>query len=131
MHTLERNVVDKSRSEVDSVMTTVETRVQDAVLSAIEDLVLPRVELAMKSINASSGRDADSVVPDPDWRDFSGNIEGLQMTTSSRFNSNSDLNRIDENRGSIAVEGGDLLVNERNFERQTNRHSSQPLSEID
>ena len=53
MHTLEKNIVSKVRSEVNSVMTTVETRVQDAVLTAIENLLIPRVEVAMKSINAS------------------------------------------------------------------------------
>ena len=31
MHTLEENIVSKVRSEVDNVMTTVKTRVQDAV----------------------------------------------------------------------------------------------------
>ena len=48
VHTLQANIVSKVRSEVDSVMTTVETRVQDAVLTAIENLVIPRVELAFK-----------------------------------------------------------------------------------
>ena len=36
MHTLEENIVSKVRSEVDNVMTTVETRVQDAVLWFLE-----------------------------------------------------------------------------------------------
>ena len=47
-HTLEENIVSKVRSEVDSVMTMVETRVQDAVMTAIENLVIPIVELATK-----------------------------------------------------------------------------------
>ena len=34
----------KVRSEVDSVITTDETRVQDAVLTTIENLVIPWVE---------------------------------------------------------------------------------------
>ena len=37
MHTLEKNNVNKVRSEVDSVMTTVETRVQDAILTTVEN----------------------------------------------------------------------------------------------
>ena len=36
MHTLEKNFVSKMRSELDNVIRTVETRVQDAVLSAIQ-----------------------------------------------------------------------------------------------
>ena len=33
---------------MDSLMTPVETRVQDAVLTAMESLVIARVEVAMK-----------------------------------------------------------------------------------
>ena len=45
-----------------------------------------------------------SVVLNPDQRVFAGNVEGLQMTASSRINSHTDLNRIDETCGSISVE---------------------------
>ena len=55
-HTIEKTIVNKVGSEVNSVMTTVETRVQDAVLTAVEDLVILRVEQAMKSVTASTGR---------------------------------------------------------------------------
>ena len=55
MHTLGENSSGKIRNELDIVMTTVETRVQDAVLTAIEDLINTRVELAEKSTNASLG----------------------------------------------------------------------------
>ena len=37
MLTLEENIVSKVRSEVDNVMTSVETRAQDAVLTASEN----------------------------------------------------------------------------------------------
>ena len=42
-------------------MITVE---QDAILISVENLVIPRVELVMNLVNASSGRGADSVVLD-------------------------------------------------------------------
>ena len=58
-------------------MTTINTRVQYAVLAAIENLVVPTVESAMKTANASSGRSVGSRVLEPDQRDFSGNIGGL------------------------------------------------------
>ena len=44
---------------------------------------------------------------------FLGNIEGLRKTASSRINTHTDLKRIDETRGNITVEEGDLLVDER------------------
>ena len=37
----------------------------------------------MKSVNASSDREADCVVPEPDQGYFSGRVDGLQMTASS------------------------------------------------
>ena len=86
VHTLEEIIVSKVRSEVDNVMTSVEITVHDAVLTAVENLVIPRVELAMKSGNAFSGRSVDGFVLEPDQGDFWGTIGGLPMTTSSRIN---------------------------------------------
>ena len=78
MHTLEKNIVSEVRSEVDSVMTAVETRVQDPVLTAIENLVIPRVGLAMKSVNASTERGMGGVVLNPEQRDFKGNSKAFK-----------------------------------------------------
>ena len=100
-------------------MTTVETRVQDAVLTAIENLVIPRVELANVSANEASGQSVDDSVLEHVERDLSGNIGGLQMTASSRIISGTNLKRIAETRGSITPKESDLLVNERNIDRQT------------
>ena len=119
---LQKNMANKVRSEVDSVMTMVESRVHDAVLTVREKLVIRKVEQAMKWVNASSGQDTVSVVLELDQRDFSTNIEGLQMTALSRINSNTDLNRINETRGSITVEVGDLTVNARNLDWQAHTH---------
>ena len=52
LHTLDEDIVSKIRSEVDNVMTSVETGVQDAVLTVIENLVTPRGKLAIKLANA-------------------------------------------------------------------------------
>ena len=124
MHTLEENIVSKVRSEVDNAMTTGETRLQDAVLTAIEKLVIPGVELAMKSAKASSVPSVDVNVLEPGRRFFLVNIEGLQMTTSSRINSHKNLNNTDETRGNFIVEEGDLLVYEKNIDRQPHTHHS-------
>ena len=80
MHTLEKNIANKVRHGVDSVMTKVGTRVQDAMLTSIENLVIPNVELAMKSVIASSGRSVDSALAYPGRRKLSVNAEDLQMT---------------------------------------------------
>ena len=62
MHTLEQKIVKKVRSEVVNVITSVETKVQEAVMTVIENLVIPGVKLAMKLANASSGRSVDGNV---------------------------------------------------------------------
>ena len=54
VHTLAEKIVRKVRSEVGNVMTSVETGIQDRVLTAIENLAIPWVELDMKSANAPS-----------------------------------------------------------------------------
>ena len=59
VHTIEEILVSKVQSKVDNVLKSVETRVQDAVLTAIGKLVIPRVKLALKSANALSGRSVD------------------------------------------------------------------------
>ena len=40
---------------------TVEDRIQNAILTAIDNIVASKIELAIRSINTSSGRDATSV----------------------------------------------------------------------
>ena len=44
------------------------------------------------------------------------------MNASSRMNSHTNLNGIGETHGNITVEEGDLMVNEKNFDRQTHAH---------
>ena len=124
MHALEENIDSKVRIKVDIVIITVESRFRDAVLTAIENLVIPRVEVAMKSANASSGRSVDCNVLEPDQRDFSGNAEALQMNASSSINSRTHLKKIDETRGKFTVGESDLLVNKRIIDRQTHTYHS-------
>ena len=46
MQTLQRPVADRVRSEVDKVVTTVETKIHYATLAALDSLVISKVELA-------------------------------------------------------------------------------------
>ena len=122
IYSLERNITGRMRSEVDEVIAAIETRVHKSNLTAMKSAVIPRVELVIKSVNASSGRDTESVVRDADQRDFPGKIDGFQMTASSRIISNTDLSRIDETRGNNNVAVNDLSVNENNSDHQTHTH---------
>ena len=82
------------------------------------------MELVMKSARAHLEWSVDGCVLEPDGNDFSGNIEDLRKTASSRTNSHTDLNRIDETHCNITVQEGDLLVNEKNIDRQTHAHQT-------
>ena len=52
---------EKIDRETSNVVATVEDRIQNAILTAIDSIVAPQIELAIRSINASSGRDVTSV----------------------------------------------------------------------
>ena len=79
METFEKSITGKVHSEADSLVATVETRVHDAFLAAMDSLVIPRVQLALKLVNVSSRWDPGSFGLDPDQRDFSGYVESLQI----------------------------------------------------
>ena len=59
--TLERYFNEKIDREMSNIVDTVEDRIQNAILTAIDSIVAPKIELAIRSINASSGRDVTSV----------------------------------------------------------------------
>ena len=54
MHTLEKSIANKVRNVVGIVMTTIGIGVQDTILTEMENSVIPKVELAIKSVIASS-----------------------------------------------------------------------------
>ena len=122
MHTLEEIFVSEERSETQNVMTTVEIRVQEAVLTAIENLVISRVETTMESAVACSERKVDRNVLELDQSAIPRNMEDLQRTASSKINSRTDLNSIDDTRGDITVREDNLLVNEENINQQTHTY---------
>ena len=44
-----------------NIVDTVKDRTQNAILTAIDNIITPRIELAFSSINASTGRDVANV----------------------------------------------------------------------
>ena len=69
MKTLERCFNETIDREMSNIVDTVEDRIQNAILTAIENIVAPKIELAIRSINASSGRDATSVSANSERRE--------------------------------------------------------------
>ena len=59
--TLERFFTERIDREMSYFVDTVEDKIQNTILPAIDSIVAPRIELAIGLIDASSGRDATSV----------------------------------------------------------------------
>ena len=60
--TLERCLIETVDREMSHIVDTVEDSIQKASLTAIENIVAPKIEIAIRSINAScGGRDATIV----------------------------------------------------------------------
>ena len=70
--TLERCFNERIDREKSNIVDTVEDRIQNAILTAIDNIVAPKIELAIKSINASSGRDVTSVSMNSERREHVG-----------------------------------------------------------
>ena len=73
---LERCFNERIDREMSNIVDTVEDRIQNAILTAIEDIVAPKIELAIRSINESLGRDVTSVTAN------SGRGEGVGIDAS-------------------------------------------------
>ena len=120
---IERNFADRIRKEVDSAVTAVENRVQGAILSAMDNVVIQRVEVAVRFITGSSGRRPNSVFQNPYHRDISGNVENtLLMAASSRADVNIDQDKNDETRNDQSFEDGYFTPLRPNNDRQSHTH---------
>ena len=115
--TLERRFNERIDREMSNIVDTVEDRIQNAILTAIENIVAPKIELAIRSINASSGRDVTSVIANSE--------RGERVVINASFENASENNNTlhvpsvsDETRLNIPDEVGELSVPETRFDRQ-------------
>ena len=54
------------------IVDTVKSSIQNPILTAIDCIITPRIELAVTSINASSGRSATNLTANKDRREHIG-----------------------------------------------------------
>ena len=121
--TLERCFNERIDREMSNIVDTVEDRIRNAILTAIDNIVAPKIELAIRSMNTSSGRDATSVTAN--WE------RGESVGISASFENASGNNNVlhvsianDETRHDIPDEVSELSVPETRFDRQTHTHHS-------
>ena len=82
---IENTIYDKIREAIESAVLTIENRIHDFILTAMDNVVIPRVEMAVRSITELSGRGSSSVVQNPGQRNFTGNtVNTPLMSASSR-----------------------------------------------
>ena len=115
--TLERRFNERIDREMSNIVDTVEDRIQNAILTAIENIVAPKIELAIRSINASSGRDVTSVIANSER----GERVGINASFENASENNNTLHVpsvSDETRLNIPDEVGELSVPETCFGRQ-------------
>ena len=78
-------------------------------IAYMDIVVIPRVEMAVRSITGSSGHRPNSTVLNPDRRDFIGDPDNTPLKlASSRLDLNIDQDRIDETRDDENFEDGDF-----------------------
>ena len=121
--TLERCFNERIDREMSNIVDTVEDRIQNAILTAIGNVVAPKIELAIRSINAFSGRDVTSVIANSER----GEHVGINASFENASGNNNILqvsNVNDETRHNVPNEVSEFSVPETHFDRQTHTHHS-------
>ena len=118
--TLERCFNERIDKEMSNIVDTVEDRIQNAILTAIDNIVAPKIELAIRSINASSGRDLTSVTANSERGERVGINAFLENVSENNTLRVSNVN--DETRQNIPDEVNELSVPETHFGRQPHPH---------
>ena len=119
--TLERCFNERIDREMNNIVDTVEDRIQNAILTAIDNIIAPKIELAIGSINAPSGRDVASVSVKSERREHVG--INAPFENASRNEDTLDVSKVnDETRHNIPDEVSGLSVPETHFDRQPHTH---------
>ena len=119
----ENNNDDKFKKAIDDAVMTVENCMHDAILTAMETVVIPWVEMTVRSITGSSEQRLSSVVQNTDRRDFTGNNENFPLlSASSRLNLNVEQYWDFEIRNVGNYEDGDFSALRAMYDRQPHTH---------
>ena len=118
---LERCFNEKIDREMGNIVDTVEDRIQNAILTAIDNTVTPKIELAIRSINASSGRDVASASGNSERREYKG-INASFENASVNNRTLGITNTNDETRRDSHDGVSELPVLGTQFDRQSPTH---------
>ena len=119
--TLERCFNERIDREMNNIVDTVEDRIQSAILAAIDNIVAPKIELAIRSLNAFSGRDVTSVSANSECREHAG-IAASFENASENNNTIGVTSLNDEARRNSQGGVSELSVPGTQFDRQSHIH---------
>ena len=115
--TLETCFNEKIDREMNNIVDTVEDRIQNAILTAIDSIIAPKIELAIRSINASSGRDMTSMSASSERREHLGNNASFE--NASEGNDALGVSNVNyETRRNITDEVSEMSVPGTHFDQQ-------------
>ena len=115
--TWEKSLTKRFAREMGNIIETVEKKIQSALLSAMDNLLTPRFELAVRSMNASSRLDTVSVTAILECGEQVHIISSFEYLSDSH-NTVHELNVNDETRGNIPDEVSDFPVPRTHYDRQ-------------
>ena len=121
LNTLERRFKEKIDRKKSNIVDTVENRIHNPNSTAVDNNVAPKIELAIRSIDATSGRDATIVAANSEYREYVG-INASFGNAPGNNNVQQVSNGNDEARNNIPDEVSELLVSGTLFDRQTHTH---------
>ena len=118
---LEWRLTDRIDRAMSNNAETVENRIQNAILTAIDNIIIPRIEIAVRSIIVFSGWDAASVPA------ISGCVKHIGKTAwlenlSDRINTFHEINVNDEIRENFPDEVDKFSVPRTLFDWQSHTH---------
>ena len=119
--TLERCFNERIDREMNNIVDTVEDRIQNAILAAIDNIAAPKIELAIRSINASTGRDVTSVCANSERRERTG--INISFENASENNNTIGVTSINDGARRNSQDGvSELSVPGTQFDRQSHIH---------
>ena len=127
VQTLERCFNETIDREMGNIVDTVDDRIQNPRnLTAINNIIIPWIELPVRSINASSGRDVASVTANSERGERIG-ITVSYDNVSEKSNTFHELNKTDETQGNIPDDISEKVCLKNQF-RPAITNLSQPYS---
>ena len=119
--TLERCSNKRIDREMRNIVDAFEDRIQNAILTAFDIIFAPKIEIDIRSINASSGLGVTSVTVNSERGEHVG-INAPFENASGNNNTQGASNRNDETRHNIPDEVSELSVPETHFDLQAHTH---------